>query len=248
MAIVSRRPADWSFHALSAAGPLSPEDLRLVERLLGAPERNPAGAWLQQEGDRVAGSLLIVAGWAAQARVLADGRRQIGRILVSGDIAGLAHRGAGLPMGVVALTDVVTADLTTVRGLVETGRAPGLTRAWRALQAEEQANALAHIMRLGRFTAYERTGHLLLELYERLAAAGLTSGQSMPMPLTQEMLADCLGLSVVHLNRMLQQLRRDRLISADPRKVGFLDLQRLADQSHYQLRPEAARRGGPRVH
>jgi CRP-like cAMP-binding protein len=239
MRIVSRRAAEWSCHAFSVLGRPGPEDLKLVERLLGEPQRCPAGAWVEDQGVSAGGAWLLVSGWAAQARVLSDGRRQIGRLLTPGDIFGLTQIPAPPAAGLVALTDVTVADMSKVRQAIAAGRSPALARAWAAMQGLEQARAFAHIMRLGRFTAYERTGHLLLELYERLAATGLTQGASMPMPLTQEMLADCLGLSVVHLNRMLQQLRRNRLISSEGRKMTFLDVERLAAECHYGA-PEPA--------
>lgn len=239
MGLISRRVVDWTSHAFSVAGRLGPEDLRLLERLVGEPRRHPAGAWVEDQAVAVPGAWLVITGWAAQARVLSDGRRQVGRFLVPGDVFGLMRTGGTAAAGLLAMTDVVVADVTGVRDAVALGRSPALARAWAALQAAEQIGAFSHILRLGRFTAYERTGHLFLELYERLAAAGLTLGQSMPMPLTQEMLADCLGLSVVHLNRMVQQLRRSRLISSEMRKVTFLDLERLAADCHYAPRDPA---------
>ena len=68
------------------------------------------------------------------------------------------------------------------------------------------------ITRLGRRTAYERFGNLLLELYHRLHVVGLARDGRFALPLTQEMLADALGLSVVHVNRTVQQMRRDGLL------------------------------------
>lgn len=240
MRAVSRRAADWSAHAFSVAGRLGGDDLRLIERLLGEPERHTAGGWVEDQAAAFPRAWLIVSGWAAQTRVLADGRRQIGRILLPGDVFGLTPAAPRSAAGLFALTDLVTADLSAVSEAIAAGRSPLLARAWATLQAAEQVEAFSHIMRLGRFTAYERTGHLFLELYDRLTAAGLTQGASMPMPLTQEMLADCLGLSVVHLNRMVQQLRRSRLISSEMRKVTFLDLERLAAECHYALKEAAA--------
>jgi CRP-like cAMP-binding protein len=74
-----------------------------------------------------------------------------------------------------------------------------------------------HIVRLGRLTAYERVAHLVLDIRDRLALVGLAAPDSFPPPLTQETLADVLGLSSVHVNRMLQQLRRDGLVGAGVR-------------------------------
>lgn len=95
-------------------------------------------------------------------------------------------------------------------------------------QALDEAYLLDQITRLGRLNAHERIISLLLELYERLDRAGLTSNCSFEVPLTQEVLADSLGLTSVHVNRMLQQARkdgdlqwRDGLVTLyDPGKLG----------------------------
>ncbi|MCR5880865.1 Crp/Fnr family transcriptional regulator [Phenylobacterium sp. J367] len=92
------------------------------------------------------------------------------------------------------------------------GRAPGLARAFRKAQALEQALLLDHVVRLGRQTAYERVAHFLLELQHRLHLSALGDQQRFALPLTQEIMADVLGLSIVHVNRTLQQLRREQLI------------------------------------
>ena len=81
-----------------------------------------------------------------------------------------------------------------------------------------------HIVRLGRQTAYERMVHLMLEFHHRLQIAGLATNDSFPMPLTQEVMADSLGLSVVHVNRTLQQVRRDGLLEIRSGQVKLLDL------------------------
>jgi CRP-like cAMP-binding protein len=81
---------------------------------------------------------------------------------------------------------------------------------------------------LGRQTAYERLVHLVLEFYGRLQAIGMVDGDSFALPLTQDILADALGLSVVHINRTLQQVRRDRLLDMRGGQVTLrqLDLMR----------------------
>jgi CRP-like cAMP-binding protein len=81
-----------------------------------------------------------------------------------------------------------------------------------AAEILEDALLLDHAVRLGRLTAFERVAHFLLELQQRLEIAGLGDRQRFPLPLTQEILADALGLSIVHVNRTLQQLRRTGLI------------------------------------
>jgi CRP-like cAMP-binding protein len=244
MSSISRRPAHDALRVFAIGAALAPMDQDLLERLTGEPRRFGAHDWIEERTSADERAWLIVSGWAAQARVLSDGRRQVGRLRLPGHVGGLTHLGGlgGARLGLLALTDVMVADFTLVRAAVEAGKSRGLARVWGELQRAEQAGALAQILRLGRFSAYERTGDLLLELYERLAAAGLVQGRSMPMPLTQEVLADCLGLSVVHLNRMVQQLRRNGLITSAPRRIDFPDLERLADECHHSLAVAAARR------
>ena len=234
---ISRRPADGALRMFAHSAALAPIDQELLARLTGEPRRYPAHSWIEEQAAGSERAWLIVSGWAGQARLLSDGRRQIGRLLLPGDVAGLTHLGgkSAAGLGLLALTDAVVADFTLVRAAVEAGKSRGLARVWAELQRAEQAGALAQILRLGRFSAYERTADLLLELYERLAAVGLVQGRSMPMPLTQEMLADCLGLSIVHLNRMMQQLRRNGLIASEARRIGFPDLERLAEECHHAL-------------
>jgi CRP-like cAMP-binding protein len=91
----------------------------------------------------------------------------------------------------------------------------------RATQFEE-ALMLDHIVRLGRQTAYERVAHLLVELNDRLQTVGLSDGRVFEVPLTQEVMADTLGLSVVHINRTLQQLRRERMIVFEAGRIDLL--------------------------
>jgi CRP-like cAMP-binding protein len=246
MGSIPRRPADGAVRTFAAGASLTPTDQELLARLIGEPQAFAAGSWVEEQTAPDERAWLIVSGWAAQARVMTDRRRQIGRVLLPGDVAGLTHQGGAARLGLLALTDVVVADFSLVRAAVATGKSRGLARVWAELQRAEQAGALQQILRLGRFTAYERTGDLLLELYERLAAVGLADGPTMPMPLTQEVLADCLGLSIVHLNRMVQQLRRNRMISSEPRRIRFLDLERLAEECHHPLSEEALAEAAPR--
>jgi CRP-like cAMP-binding protein len=139
-----------------------------------------------------------------------DGRRQIFSLLLPGDSFGFAGRPA--LSSVVALTALETVDASAVQEAVRRGAAPGLARALAGAELLADSLLLDHAVRLGRLTAFERVAHFLLELQQRLEVAGLGDRQRFPLPLTQEMLADTLGLSIVHVNRTLQQLRRAGLI------------------------------------
>ena len=103
----------------------------------------------------------------------------------------------------------------------------GFAEALAATARAEEAGLCDQVVRLGRQTAYERLVHLILELYERLQKVGLVDGDSFSIPLTQELLADALGLSVVHINRTLQQVRRDKLLEMQSGRVTLLQPDRM---------------------
>ncbi len=104
---------------------------------------------------------------------------------------------------------------------------PAARQVFAALARLEQVRLLDHVVRLGRQTAYERVAHLLLELYERARLLGDADGGRFSLPLTQEVLADALGLSVVHVNRVLQQLRRDGYVELRTGQARLLNLSAL---------------------
>lgn len=185
-----------------------------------------AGCTIEEPGRLSAELRVIAAGWAALAVTLPDGRRQIARLLIAGDICGPAdRRGGGGACATIALTHVKA----TSRGSLDAeNHGKPLVDLLDDASRRERMGVMMHVVRLGRMSAYERTGHLLLELLERHASAGLAHGATIPMPLTQEILADTLGLSVVHMNRTLQQLRRDKCIIARAGRITFLDAERLA--------------------
>jgi CRP-like cAMP-binding protein len=130
----------------------------------------------------------------------------------------------------VALTPVVVADARPLlRGSDENGvPLSGLADAIALMSYADEINMRDQVVRLGRQTAYERLVHLVLEFYGRLQAIGMVDGDSFALPLTQDILADALGLSVVHINRTLQQVRRDRLLDMRGGQVTLrqLDLMR----------------------
>jgi CRP-like cAMP-binding protein len=174
-----------------------------------------AGSELQRDGEPGQRPCLITQGWACCQHVFRDGRRQVISILVPGDTLDLrVHSQPLANMTTVALTRVETCDLHALRHAILIGNPAfqNLIHASAMMGALEEYHLTQQIVRLGRQTAYERLAHFLLELYHRLEAAGLAQDERFFLPLTQELLADTLGLSSVHINRTLQQLRRDKLI------------------------------------
>lgn len=232
---------------LRALGALSEGELELLRSLGERRERHFAGEELVAEG-ALARPRFIVSGWACRQRVLPDGRRQIFSFLLPGDGVGLARRLGPELASISCLTALETVDAEPVLEAVQSGRAPGLGRALAAMDPFEQKLLLDHMVRLGRQTAYERVAHFLLELQRRLEIAGLGDSQRFPLPLTQEIMADALGLSIVHVNRTLQQLRRERLIELRSGVTIILQREQLANIADYQLsetRPTAAPQPAP---
>ena len=168
---------------------------------------------------------VLMSGWACQHRLLGDGRRQIISFLLPGDIIGsVLHTAVRADTSVVALTPVVVADGRPLMRALQAipSSMPGLASAMLQIGHMDQVRLLDQVVRLGRQTAYERLVHLLLEIHSRLDAIGQVEGDSFVFPLTQENLGDALGLSVVHINRTMQQIRRDRMVEIRSGRVTIL--------------------------
>jgi CRP-like cAMP-binding protein len=207
------RPIDPVLRRLRALATLSDSDQDLIRNLSERRERHVSGEELIAEGQIARRPRFVVSGWACRQRVLPDGRRQIFGFALPGDGLGICAKPAPPALcSVVALTALETVDAEPVTEAAQDGHSPALARALGAAEILEETLLLDHMVRLGRQTAYERVAHFLLELQTRLEIAGLGDMQRFPLPLTQEILADALGLSIVHVNRTLQQLRRERLI------------------------------------
>lgn len=226
----SRPPADVvALRVISAITTLTEEERALVRKLCLYRETVQAGAEFAREGEAIP-ARLIVSGWACRQRSLPDGRRQIFGFLMPGDTVGLNLTSRPVDeVSTVAITRVECVDALMLREIlaVHDDRHARLQTALAAVRRYEERCLLDHIVRLGRQSAHERTAHLLLELRQRCRMAGLCDGERFPMPLTQEVLSDALGLSIVHLNRTLQQMKRDRLVEIKSGWVTLLDINRL---------------------
>ncbi len=184
----------------------------------------------------------LVSGWAARVRWLADGRRQILGFLLPGEGIGLCARPQ--PLALSPLTAVTPVELrdASMAAQMAFGRDTGgaLATALHISAALDEAALLDQIVRLGRQNAIERLAHLFLELRFRLDLVGLVESDAFALPLTQDQLADATGLSAVHVNRSLQQLRRDELIELKGGRLRLLRRGMLETIADYR-RPEVTR-------
>lgn len=205
---------------------LTMQDIGILRLIEAKPKHSHrADGRILSEGAEIRAPHFILSGWACRVRELADGRRQIMGLLVAGDAIGLHLRAHPLASTtVLALSPVKTVEAPELPvAWRERNRVPSLALALDIAAAEEEHFMLCHAMRLGRQTAYERTANLFMELEYRLSGRGLSQGGRFPFPLTQETLADAVGLSVVHVNRTLQQMRREGRIELKHGRLAILD-------------------------
>jgi CRP-like cAMP-binding protein len=216
-------PALPALSRLSRLAPLGPDAVEALREAMRQPQLLRPRRDLAVEGREIASPLLILSGWAARVRILLDGRRQFLNFLLPGDVIGLCHhQRAVATSSIVTLTDVVTCVPPAW------GMYPSLDQAYAIAQALDEAYLLAQIARLGRMNALERIGDLMLELHERLAMSESVHGRSFDLPITQETLADALGLTAVHVNRMLQAARRAGDLLWSSRSVTIPDAKALS--------------------
>ncbi|SEL61079.1 transcriptional regulator, Crp/Fnr family [Sphingomonas palmae] len=188
---------------LSRLAPLDADAVRLLEEAARTSYALRARQELLSAGSSIEAPLILLDGWAARARILPDGRRQIVSLLVPGDVTGVSDLPEPLSSAtIVALTPV------HVCAAPPRGASAALDLAYAVSRAHDEAFLLAQITRLGRMNAQERIMDLLLELRDRLDLAGLVRDNSFDVPLTQETMSDALGLTPVHVNRMLQAARK----------------------------------------
>jgi CRP-like cAMP-binding protein len=212
---------------LFAAGFLSREEQYLLEGAALPAKAVEAATDLVPEGGGADCLFILVEGWACRYSTTREGGRQIAALLLPGDIGNLdSLMFDRLDCGVRTLTEATIVALPRDRASVLAEQHPGIARSltWAALV--EAAIASKWALSLGRKSAPERLAHLICELSVRLDAEDGNSSR-FPLPLTQEQIADALGLTAVHVNRTMQRLRAEGLIGTENRSMIILDLMRL---------------------
>lgn len=223
------RGCDCLIAKLAATSCLSSLDEQALREMCSNVRQVRAKRDIIREGDKPEHVHVMLKGWAARYKVLPDGSRQIMAFLIPGDFCDLhVTILSEMDHGIVAITPAEVAFVP--RAVMENLplERPALARAlWRATLIDE-AVLRSWIVSLGRRDAQTRIAHLFCELYARLALVGLAADGQFESPLTQEVMADATGLTPVHVNRMLQQLRADNLILLKGRHVTIPDLSALA--------------------
>ena len=208
-----------------------------ISKLSHRIETRQPGEDIVIEGEVVEDVFVIEAGWAIRFRMLDDGRRQILNFMLPGDCFDMMSLNkAQSDHSVSAATEVVLIRVKADDFLKVVARKPQLASAfwWAAIQ--EEAILREQIVRIGRRSARERVGHLILELNRRVAAVTGERDNYLYLPVPQSLLADALGLSIVHISRTFTRLRKEGFIQITNRGIEILDREGLMEMCDFDSR------------
>ena len=207
---------------------LSDDELAAVAELYGRRRKFPPGRDIVHQGQTHQSAYILAEGWVCLYKILPNGARQIVDFQIPGDFLGLRsvlfrtsdHNVE--PLTPIEVSEIVPGDL-----LATFVTAPRLATAILWAASRDESIVVEHLVGMGRRNAAERTAHLLLELNARLRLVGMGDQSGYACPLSQYLLADALGLSAVHVNRVLRELREAGLVTFQNSKVTFDDFEGL---------------------
>ncbi len=219
---------------LSAFVALSDEDLAMLDRLHQRRRTFIAGVDLVHQGQADQTAYILAKGWVCSYKMLPNGNRQIIDFQIPGDFLGLRSVLFRTADHNIEPVTKVEASVVVVTDLLEAfANTPRLATAVLWAASRDEAMVVEHLVGIGRRNALERTAHYLLEFGARLKLVGLGTKEGYACPLSQYMLADALGLSAVHLNRVLRQLREMELLTFQKGHVAFDDFDRLVELADF---------------
>ncbi|GHC25569.1 Crp/Fnr family transcriptional regulator [Kushneria pakistanensis] len=208
-----------------------------VSVLCSAPEKTrqfDKGEHIISEGENPVVVHMMVEGWACRCKMLSDGREQIMGYLIKGDMCDLhvtllSH----MDHSIRTLTSATVAMIPqeSIEQIFEDY--PRLARALSWSMTVDEAITRHWILNVGLRSAEARVAHLFCEMLLRFQTAGLTSDNTIDMPLTQTNMGEALGLTPVHINRVLQRLRQKNLITLAHKKLVVLDLEGLKEVAEF---------------
>ena len=215
-----------------------PEDDRRA--VLALPHRTrtvEASTYLTREGDLPAVCGVLGSGFAYRQKLTGDGVRQIVALHIPGDAMDLQHLFldvADHSVQMLSRGEVAFIPRKDLQDLVDAR--PLIRHAVMTSVLVEGSIFREWVLNVGRRDARTRLAHLLCEFAIRMEAQGLTDGEGFELPITQEQLADAVGLTPVHVNRTLKSLEADGLITRSKRNIGIPDWERLRDVGDFNQR------------
>ena len=220
----------------------TPEELRFVANFKRGELVAEAGSLILSEGMHSAQLFTLLSGWAFRYKTLPDGRRQILNYVLPGDLIGLQGSVIGeMQHSVEALSPVVLCVFQRT-GLPDIYRNhPGLAFDITWLAAREERMLDENLLSVGRRSAIERAAFLIAFIYHRAVDVGLGTSRRLLIPITQQHVADTLGLSIVHTNKTLRKLAERKLIRWHDSACEVLDPAGLSEVAGWQ-QPEENKR------
>jgi CRP-like cAMP-binding protein len=210
------------------------ERLRLDELMQLGSKTYPRGKTIIREGDKVDEIHLVTDGLATRSKTLADGSRQLMAFLVPGDLCDVeVFVLEAMDHDIVALSETTCALIPASEMEQLLTESSNLTRAIWWSTMTDSAVLREWIVNHGRRDARARIAHMFCELLIRYRIVGQGAGDSVPFPLTQEELSEATGMTPVHVNRTLQQLRAEGLVELNQKVLTVLDFAGLSEAAQY---------------
>jgi CRP-like cAMP-binding protein len=222
---------------LRARDDVGPKEEEAIRGLISHTIDLPADKVFIQAGRDLSESTLLLDGWMARAKDLQSGQRQLAELHIAGDFVDLhSFTLKRLDHDIITLSRCLVAVVPHQRLKEITERYPHLTRLYWFMTNLDAAIQRERTLSLGRRAAISRLAHLFCELRLRLRVVGLVQNDAYEFPLTQVEIGECVGLTSVHVNRMLQELRRQGVLELENREVKILDLRALESIAEYDDR------------
>ena len=194
-----------------------------------------AGDDIVRAGDEIRHVFIVMEGWAIRYRLLEDGRRQIVNFMLPGDVfdlQSLADLKADHSLTAITECQMLVIESNVFVDMLQRSASLASAFWWSAVQ--EESILREQIVRIGRRSARERIGHLLLELQRRFVGATGMDVERLTVPLTRADIADALGLTPVHVSRTMSAMRRADLITEGRGgEITIVDRTKLARLSHF---------------
>ncbi|KAA9366777.1 MULTISPECIES: Crp/Fnr family transcriptional regulator [Ochrobactrum] len=212
---------------------LNTQEKQALQSLVISESSYPADAVIIDQGARIRSIHLVRSGWGCVYRDLSSGERQIIDFPMRCDFVGLRTADGYSYNTIKTITpmSVYEIPLTSLEKTI--WQIPRLSMIFIELLSRQRSMLIEHLTNVGCRSAFVRTAHLLLELSDRVKSCGMGEPDSFYCPLTQYQLADALGLTPIHLNRMMRELREEGLVMFRSYKVEILDRQRLVEIAEY---------------
>jgi CRP-like cAMP-binding protein len=219
---------------LTVLAQLTEEEQAYLDQIVARPINIKIGTEIAYEGQNSQSVYIVQHGWTCEYKLLPDGGRQIIAFPVPGDCIGV--RSVLLKTSrhsFQAVSDVTLSRIEAPRIVRLFNELPYLGMALLLATTRDEAMIVERLVSLGRRTAIERIAHFFLELHDRLLSVGLATSTEFDCPINQYLLADALGLSAIHVNRMLRELREDDLMTFADHKVIFHNITRMEELAGY---------------